>query len=82
MKTPEERYQTDITFRRLVDSLEHLIHTVQLTPSEIRDAAMLAAIHYESRVTRSWFVVDETVAHDEITWRELNGTFPYREAPE
>lgn len=45
--TPEQRYCHDATFKMLVDLLEQQIHNAQYTPSEIRAAAMLAAIHYE-----------------------------------
>lgn len=46
---PEERYQRDPHYRCLVDVLEQAIHAAQYTPTEIREAAMLAAIRYEMR---------------------------------
>lgn len=49
---PEYRYRTDATFHTLVDSLEALLIHAHLTPSEIREAAMLAAIHHEERSRR------------------------------
>lgn len=52
MLTPEERYQNDPAFHMLVDWLERAIHQAQYTPSELRDAALLAAVHYEYRQTR------------------------------
>ena len=52
MVTPEQRYRTDAMFRNVVDSLEALIHHAQLTPSEIREAATLAAINYEMHTVR------------------------------
>lgn len=44
---PEERYMTDVEFKRLVDTLENLIVEARYTPSELRDACLLAAIRYE-----------------------------------
>ena len=45
--TPQYRYQHDPTFRTVVDLLESVIYWAELTPAEVRQAAMLAAIHYE-----------------------------------
>jgi hypothetical protein len=42
-------------FRKVVDTLEALIHDAHLTPSEIREAAVLAATHYEMRaLPKGW----------------------------
>ena len=45
MKTPKEKYANDNNYRRLVDMLEALIVQAEFTPSEIREACMLACIH-------------------------------------
>jgi hypothetical protein len=45
--TGEERYRHDPQFKMLVDMIHSMISKLEYTPSEIRDAAMLAAIHYE-----------------------------------
>jgi hypothetical protein len=47
MMTVEERYLNDSEFHNLVDLLETMIRRYQFTPSEIREAAMFAAIRYE-----------------------------------
>ena len=47
MKTPKEKYANDPNYRRLVDMLEALIHQAEFTPSEIREACMLACILHE-----------------------------------
>jgi hypothetical protein len=47
MQTIEFRYLHDPSIKALVDSLEHHIRELRLTPSEIRECAMLAATHYE-----------------------------------
>lgn len=44
---PDERYQRDDHFHALVDMLESCIHAARYTPTELREAAMLAAIRYE-----------------------------------
>ena len=49
MKTPNEKYRGDSDYRRLVDSIESFIHEARFTPSEIREACMLACIRYEMR---------------------------------
>jgi hypothetical protein len=43
----EERYSRDPLFHHLVDSLCHAIESLDLTPTEIREAAMLAQLKYE-----------------------------------
>jgi hypothetical protein len=54
--TGEQRYLHDAEFKALVDMVHSMIDRLQYTPSEIRDAAMLAAIHYEMRQCRPSFV--------------------------
>ena len=47
MKTPTEKYANDPSYRQLVDMLAELINQAQFTPSEMREACMLACIHNE-----------------------------------
>jgi hypothetical protein len=47
--TIDERYRDDPAFRQVVDMLEFVIVDARLTPLEVRQAAMLAAINYEMR---------------------------------
>jgi hypothetical protein len=44
-----ERYQNDATFHAAVDMLQSLILDLQLSPSEIREAAMFACYRVEMR---------------------------------
>jgi hypothetical protein len=44
---PDVRYYRDATFAHLVNMLEHALHLCEYTPTEIREAAMLAAIRHE-----------------------------------
>lgn len=48
----ENRYLRDPAFRALTDMMEQFIHNCQYSPSEMREAALLSAIHYESRTVR------------------------------
>ena len=56
MMTPEQRYYQDAAFKQLVDVMEHFIIKADYTPTELREAAMLAAIHYEYHAVRSRFI--------------------------
>lgn len=47
MKTPREKYMNDPQYRALVDVLHGYIAQAQFTPSEVREAAMMACIKYE-----------------------------------
>ena len=47
MKTPDEKYANDPSYRQLVDMLTALIDQAKYTPSEIREACMLACILHE-----------------------------------
>ena len=49
LKTLEGRYRNDQTFHALVKNLEMLIEHLEMTPSEVREAAMYATIRVESR---------------------------------
>lgn len=43
MDTIKDRYHNDPTFRQIVDVIRHMIHQHQTTPSELREALLLAA---------------------------------------
>lgn len=45
----EERYQNDVAFHAMVDMMRHYIEQLALTPSEVREASMLACFQYEQR---------------------------------
>lgn len=52
MRTPKERYQTDAMFNHIVDHFYKLFVDAKMTPTEVREAAMLAQIMYEDRHPR------------------------------
>ena len=58
MRSVTDRYQTDAQFRQLVDMLYASIDNAQFSPSEIREAAMLAHVLYEERQIRPMLVTD------------------------
>ena len=47
-KSPHERYYQDPDFRALVDMMVSYIATCKYTPSEMREASLLACIKWES----------------------------------
>ena len=48
MLTPNEAYQYDSTFRRVVDLMCAYLSEYQITPSELRQAAIIAATMHEN----------------------------------
>jgi hypothetical protein len=50
--SPQERYERDPEFRHVVDVLEFAIARLQLTPTEVREATILACIRHELRSPR------------------------------
>lgn len=48
MRTPEERYYQDPEYKQLVDLLTEQIRAARFSPSELREAAVLAAIRFET----------------------------------
>jgi hypothetical protein len=49
MKSPRERYLHDASFNALVESMVSYIFKCQYTPSEMREAVVLASIIYAER---------------------------------
>lgn len=47
-----ERYQRDPTFHALVDAMYAQIAAAQVTPTEVREAAMMAQILWEEKNVR------------------------------
>lgn len=56
MKTPREKYRNDPVYARLVNALYCMIEDANLTPSEVREAAVLACIMYEERRIRAYHI--------------------------
>ena len=52
MKSPREKCMNDPHYNHLVCTLEGFIHDAQFTPSELREACVLASINYEMKHIR------------------------------
>ena len=62
MMNMHERYTNDPVFHQIVDMIRVQLEQGQFTPTEIREAAMLAQIMYEERHTRpTVFTRDEVL---------------------
>jgi hypothetical protein len=57
--SPQERYQRDANFKMLVDMLTDQIVCLEYTPTELREAAMLAALRYELIHARPAFLLSK-----------------------
>jgi len=53
--TPRDRYLRDPAFRALVDFMVSAIQQNKYSPSEMREAALLASIVYEEHQVRRFF---------------------------
>lgn len=56
MKTPKEKYMNDPEYHQLVNMLENFIEQARFTPSEMREACVLATINYEMRHIRDMHI--------------------------
>ena len=52
-----ERYHADTAFHAIVDMLRSAIHQLQLSPSEVRNAAMFAVWIEETRNSQPFVVL-------------------------
>ena len=52
MWTVHQKYQEDNSYRSLVDMMTSMMIKCEFTPSELRQAAVLAAINFESMRAR------------------------------
>lgn len=56
--SPQERYARDNSFRTLVDLMTMMIERCEFTPTELREAAILAAIRHDQRHGPLVYVLD------------------------
>ena len=69
MRSADDRYRNDPQFKQLVDQMIAHIMNLDYTPSEMRDAAMLASIHVEMMRP-----VRHTITRDEFD--RMHKSFP------
>ena len=70
MMVPREKYQTDSQFHALVDMMVAYIHQCDFTPSELRQASILASIIYEESRIRRYAMIP---LDDEAVYTRLRG---------
>ena len=58
------KYQNDSKFKNLVDSMEAFIQHGDFTPSEVREASMLASIHYEMMTPRRMYIPTPSIERE------------------
>jgi len=73
MMPPRERYQRDLAFKMLVDLLVRELVTCTYTPTELREAVILAAQIHAERYQRPRVVLDPTCAPGEVEFRGPDG---------
>lgn len=66
MKTPREKYMNDPEYHHLVQLMESFIERARFTPSELREACVLASINYEMRHVRESQIEPEVLHAFEI----------------
>ena len=71
MQTPREKYQNDAEYNQLVTLLEGFIEQARFTPSELREACMLASINYEMRMPQRYLVDTETLRAIDVLERRF-----------
>lgn len=73
LDSPREKYMNDPEYNRLVCVLESMIERAQFTPSELREACVLACINYEMRHVRGIAIDPRTGEALQILERFANG---------
>ena len=63
MMAARDRYQSDPYFRTLTDHMRALIEKADFTPTEIREAAILAQIMYEEHHIREMRIFMPNTTH-------------------
>lgn len=58
--TVRDKYMNDPEYRSLVDMLEQFVERARFSPSELREAAVLACINYEMRHIRDMHIDPRT----------------------
>jgi len=64
MNSVERRYREDPVYNKFVDMMVMMLEQLRLSPSEMREAAVLACIIFEQRHPRTNFIMP--MNHDEV----------------
>ncbi len=71
-QSARERYMTDVAYKNVVDMMQMVIQQYGLTPSEMREAAILASINYESMNIRQFHIPLTRDMHERlIEWDKI-----------
>lgn len=65
-QSARDRYCSDIAYKQVVDMMTHMISTNQFTPSEMREAAILASINYEMMHIRQLHIPMTQELHENL----------------
>lgn len=63
MRTADQNYMMNPEYKRLVDFMENELQQFHYSPSEMREAAMLACVRFESRQVRPMYFDREQLGH-------------------
>lgn len=66
-QSAHDRYRTDPAYRQLVDMMWLCMERAEFTPSEIREASILASIRYEQFRIREFTVALTPELHRQMT---------------
>lgn len=74
----EDRYRRDPLFSRLVDMMTMHIEDLQLTPTEMREAAMLACLRFEQMHPRPMVFEHPSLSRSAMAMMERDMIRPYQ----
>jgi len=65
-QSARDRYRSDVLYKNVVDTITHMISTNQFSPSEMREAAILASINYEMMHIRELHIPMTVELHESL----------------
>lgn len=55
-QSPKQRYENDASYKQLCDLIENFLIQARFTPSEVRECAVMACIHFEMRYGLTYYL--------------------------